>query len=141
MFSSFKQDEIDLAIERSGLSSLIQQRGADYRCGENGSGLSGGEKQRISIARSLLRRTPVLFVDEATSSLDVETAFDVTNAILDLEGLTKVMVTHTLDEAILKRCDGIITLKSGMIKECGSFKELMENKGYFYSLFTVSQGE
>ena len=83
----------------------------------------------------------MLFVDEATSSLDVETAFDVTNAILDLEGLTKVMVTHTLDEAILKRCDGIITLKSGMIKECGSFKELMENKGYFYSLFTVSQGE
>ena len=141
MFSSFKQEEIDLAIERSGLSSLIEQRGADYLCGENGSGLSGGEKQRISIARSLLRRTPVLFVDEATSSLDVETAFDVTNSILDLEGLTKVMVTHTLDEAILKRCDGIITLKAGMIKEFGSFKELMANKGYFYSLFTVSQAE
>lgn len=139
MFSDFDQAEIDHAINLSGLSSLIEQKGKDYLCGENGSGLSGGEKQRISIARSLLRHTPVLFVDEATSSLDVETAFGVTNSILDLEGLTKVMVTHTLDEAILRRCDAIITLKSGTIKEMGSFEDLMQEKGYFYSLFTVSQ--
>lgn len=139
MFSEFKREEIDHAIKLSGLSTLIEQKGKDYLCGENGSGLSGGEKQRISIARSLLRRTPVLFVDEATSSLDVETAFGVTNSILDLEGLTKVMVTHTLDEAILRRCDAIITLKSGTVKEIGSFDELMKDKGYFYSLFTVSQ--
>ena len=139
MFSEFKREEIDHAIKLSGLSTLIEQKGKDYLCGENGSGLSGGEKQRISIARSLLRRTPVLFVDEATSSLDVETAFGVTNSILDLEGLTKVMVTHTLEESILRRCDAIITLKSGTIKEMGSFDELMNNKGYFYSLFTVSQ--
>ncbi len=139
MFSEFKREEIDHAIKLSGLSTLIEQKGKDYLCGENGSGLSGGEKQRISIARSLLRRTPVLFVDEATSSLDVETAFGVTNSILDLEGLTKVMVTHTLEESILRRCDAIITLKSGTIKEMGSFDELMNDKGYFYSLFTVSQ--
>ena len=139
MFSEFKREEIDHAIKLSGLSTLIEQKGKDYLCGENGSGLSGGEKQRISIARSLLRRTPVLFVDEATSSLDVETAFGVTNSILDLEGLTKVMVTHTLEESILRRCDAIITLKSGMIKEMGSFDKLMNDKGYFYSLFTVSQ--
>ncbi len=139
MFSEFDQAEIDHAIKLSGLSSLIDQKGKDYLCGENGSGLSGGEKQRISIARCLLRHTPVLFVDEATSSLDVETAFGVTNSILDLDGLTKVMVTHTLDEAILRRCDAIITLKSGTIKEMGSFENLMNEKGYFYSLFTVSQ--
>lgn len=139
MFSEFKREEIDHAIKLSGLSTLIEQKGKDYLCGENGSGLSGGEKQRISIARSLLRRTPVLFVDEATSSLDVETAFGVTNSILDLDGLTKVMVTHTLDEAILRRCDAIITLKSGTVKEIGSFDKLMNDKGYFYSLFTVSQ--
>ena len=139
MFSEFKREEIDHAIKLSGLSTLIEQKGKDYLCGENGSGLSGGEKQRISIARSLLRRTPVLFVDEATSSLDVETAFGVTNSILDLEGLTKVIVTHTLEESILRRCDAIITLKSGTIKEMGSFDELMNDKGYFYSLFTVSQ--
>jgi len=141
MFSEFKQEDIDHAIKLSGLSSLIEQRGSDYLCGENGSGLSGGEKQRISIARSLLRRTPVLYVDEATSSLDVETAFDVANAILDLDDLTKVMVTHTLDETILRRYDAIITLKSGTVKEFGSFNELMNNKSYFYSLFTVSQTE
>ena len=139
MFSEFDQAEIDHAIKLSGLSTLIEQKGKDYLCGENGSGLSGGEKQRISIARSLLRQTPVLFVDEATSSLDVETAFGVTNSILDLDGLTKVMVTHTLDESILRRCDAIITLKSGVIKEIGSFEDLMVEKGYFYSLFTVSQ--
>ena len=49
------------------------------------------------------------------------------------------MVTHTLDESILRRCDAIITLKSGVIKEIGSFEDLMVEKGYFYSLFTVSQ--
>lgn len=139
MFSEFKKEEIEHAIKLSGLSMLIEQKGRDYLCGENGSGLSGGEKQRISIARSLLRHTPVLFVDEATSSLDVETAFGVTNSIMDLDGLTKVMVTHTLEESILRRCDAIITLKSGMITEMGSFDELMDDKGYFYSLFTVSQ--
>ena len=140
MFSDFPEEEIDRAVRLSGLKKLIDEKGADYLCGENGSGLSGGERQRISIARALLRKTPVLFVDEATASLDAETSFEVLDAILKLDGYTRVIVTHDLDENILRRCSGLFALKNGVVSERGSFGELMEKKGYFYSLFTVSQG-
>ncbi len=141
MFSDFPEEEIDRAVRLSGLKKLVDEKGADYLCGENGSGLSGGERQRISIARALLRKTPVLFVDEATASLDAETSFEVLDAILKLDGYTRVIVTHDLDENILRRCSGLYALKNGVVAEHGSFDELMERKGYFYSLFTVSQGQ
>ena len=139
MFSDFPREDVDRAIELSGLSLLIAQRGEDYLCGENGSGLSGGEKQRISIARSLLKKSKVLLVDEATAALDARTSFQVSNAILDLMDLTRIVVTHALDEQLLKRYDCVLTLKNGRIEESGTFCELMEKKGYFYSLYTVSQ--
>ena len=139
MFSDFPDEEIERAVRLSGLSRLIGEKGADYLCGENGSGLSGGERQRISIARALLRKTPVLFVDEATASLDAETSFGVLDAILNLDGYTRVIVTHDLDENILRRCTGLFALKNGEVSEQGTFDELMDRKGYFYSLFTVSQ--
>ena len=139
MFSDFPREEIDRAIELSGLSALIAERGEDDCCGENGSGLSGGEKQRISIARSLLKKTQVLFVDEATAALDAETAYQVTSAILGLSDMTSIVVTHSLDEGLLRQYDCILTLKNGMVVETGNFDELIAQKGYFYSLYTVSQ--
>ena len=139
MFSEFSEEEIDRAVRLSGLKKLIEEKGADCLCGENGSELSGGERQRISIARALLRKTPVLLVDEATASLDAETSFEVLDAILKLDGYTRVIITHDLDENILRRCSGLFTLKNGEVAEQGTFNELMEQKGYFYSLFTVSQ--
>ncbi len=139
MFSDFSEAEVDRAIELSGLSALISRKGEDYLCGENGSGLSGGEKQRISIARSLLRNSQVLLADEATAALDKATAYQVTDAILNLDGITRITVTHALEESLLRRYDCIITMKSGQVVENGSFSELMEKKGYFYSLYTVSQ--
>ena len=139
MFREFPEDEIESAIRLSGLSELIAEKGADYLCGENGSGLSGGEKQRISIARSLLKKSQVLLVDEATAALDAETAFRVSSALLALDGITCIVVTHNLDAALLSKYDSIITLKNGKIAESGRFDELIEKKGYFYSLFTVSQ--
>ena len=139
MFSDFPKEDVDRAVRMSGLEKLIREKGEDYLCGENGSGLSGGERQRISIARALLRKTPVLFVDEATASLDAETSFEVLDAILKLDGYTRVIVTHDLDENILRRCTGLFTLKNGVVAEQGTFDSLMEKKGYFYSLFTVSQ--
>jgi len=139
MFSQFPEEEVNRAIELSGLSSLIKSKGEDYLCGENGSGLSGGEKQRISIARALLKKSQVLFVDEATAALDAQTAAQVSNSILDLDGITRIVITHALDEALLRRYDCILSLRNGTVCESGTFEELMDKKGYFYSLYTVSQ--
>ena len=139
MYQSFSEEEINNAINMSGLRDLVNEKGMDYNVGENGKGLSGGEKQRISIARSLLRKSQVLLVDEATAALDKETAFNVSNAIIHLEGVTSIVVTHSLEEGLLKEYDKIITLKNGSIIEDGSFEELLNNKGYFYSLYTISQ--
>ena len=141
MFSDFPEEEIERAVRLSGLKKLIDEKGANYLCGENGSGLSGGERQRISIARALLRKTPVLFVDEATASLDAETSYEVLDAILKLDGYTRVIVTHDLDENILRRCTSLFALKNGTVSEQGTFDTLMDQKGYFYSLYTVSQGQ
>ena len=138
MFSSFPQEAVDSAIRLSGLSALMEAKGEDYLCGENGCNLSGGEKQRISIARSLLKKSQVLLVDEATAALDAQTAFQISSAILDMEQ-TAIVITHTLEEKLLRRYDRILTLKNGSITESGTFQELMDKKGYFYSLFTVSQ--
>ena len=139
MFADFPREDIEQAIALSGLSNLIQERGETYLCGENGSGLSGGEKQRISIARSLLKQSQVLLVDEATSALDAATAYQIMTSILALEHITRIVVTHSLDAALLKQYDKIIVLKNGSVKECGTFDDLIEQKDYFYSLFTVSQ--
>ena len=139
MFRDFPPQQVQRAEELSGLAPLIQEKGEGYLCGENGSGLSGGQRQRVSIARCLLRHTPVLLVDEATASLDKETAFRISSSILDLEGLTRVVVTHSLDEALLRRYDGILVLHHGRVAETGQFQELMDHKGLFYSLYTVAQ--
>ena len=139
MFRDFPQAELDKAIHSAHLDELIDRRGEDSLCGENGSALSGGEKQRISIARSLLKQTKLLLADEATSSLDAQTAHQVTSDILDLQGITRIIVTHTLEEALMKRYDGILVLKDGRIEESGRFEDLMAARGYFYALFTLAQ--
>lgn len=139
MFRDFPKTEMDEAIARAHLGALIRERGEDYLCGENGSGLSGGEKQRISIARSLLKKSSVLLADEVTAALDAQTAHRVSSDILDLQGITRIVVTHTLEESLLRRYDKIFALRGGRIEEAGSFADLMANKGYFYALFTVAQ--
>lgn len=139
MFRDFPKTEMDEAIARAHLGALIRERGEDYLCGENGSGLSGGEKQRISIARSLLKKSSVLLADEVTAALDAQTAHRVSSDILDLQGITRIVVTHTLEESLLRRYDKIFVLRGGRIEEAGSFADLMANNGYFYALFTVAQ--
>ena len=140
MFRDFPAEQVRKAVKESGLIQLVSQKGKDYICGENGGNLSGGERQRVSIARSLLRGTPVLLLDEATASLDARTAREVTEAILDLEGLTRLVVTHRLEAPLLTRYDEILVLRNGALWERGSFQELMEKGGYFFSLYTVSNG-
>lgn len=139
MFKEFPPEQLESAVRRAGLTGLLEERGRDYVCGEGGCNLSGGEKQRISIARSLLKKSQVLLADEATSSLDAETADTVTGALLELEGITRLVVTHKLDEKVLRRFDEIIVMKNGKVVEQGVFDRLLDRKEYFYSLYQVSR--
>ena len=138
MFHEFPDKEVTLALERSGLSEFIEKRGEEFVCGENGANLSGGERQRISIARALLRKSPILLVDEATAALDAATARAVSFSILNLVGMTRIVVTHRLEDAIRRRYDKIRVMKNGTICEQGNFDTLMQQKGQFYSLFQIA---
>lgn len=138
MYSSVDEDLLNIALEKAGLKALIEEKGVDYKCGENGNNLSGGEKQRISIARALIKNAELLFMDEATSALDSETSSNVMHSVLDIENLSKIVITHKLEEKILKRFDEIIVLKNGKVYENGSFDELMNKNGLFRSLYELA---
>lgn len=137
---SFTVEEIKQAVQQSGLESYVleSESGLQTLCGENGSNLSGGQKQRLSIARALIRKTPILLFDEATSSLDNQVTTEIENSILDIQDLTALVVTHKLNENILKRYDRILFMKAGVIVEDGSFCDLMDRRGEFYKLFELS---
>ena len=137
LFKDYPEKQLANVIKLAGLSELVQTKGLDYICSENGSNLSGGERQRVSIARCLLHASPVLLVDEATAALDRITSSDIMSSILSLSDMAKIVVTHTLEESLLKHFDLILTMSDGRIQEAGSFEELMAQKGLFYSLVTA----
>ncbi|SHH90107.1 ATP-binding cassette, subfamily C [Clostridium collagenovorans DSM 3089] len=139
LFNFYEEEDIRKAIELSGLDKTINSLGLgiNSQVGENGDNLSGGEKQRIAIARALIRETPILFLDEATSSLDKEISYKIESSILNLEDITSIVITHKLNESLLSRYDKIIVMKDGEIEEIGSFNELINNKAYFYNLFNI----
>ncbi|WP_195549835.1 ABC transporter ATP-binding protein [Streptococcus australis] len=136
----FTDEEIKQAVQQSGLESYVleNESGLQVLCGENGSNLSGGQKQRLSIARALIRKTPILLLDEATSSLDNQVTTEIESSILDIQNLTALVVTHKLNENILKKYDRILFMKDGVIVEDGSFSDLMDRRGEFYKLFELS---
>ena len=138
---SFTEYDIKQAVQQSGLESYVLENelGLQVLCGENGSNLSGGQKQRLSIARALIRKTPILLLDEATSSLDNQVTTEIENSILKIQDLTALVVTHKLNEPILKKYDRILFMKDGGIVEDGSFEDLMDREGEFYKLFKFSE--
>lgn len=134
MFREQDAEVLGKLVERTGLTHLIAEKGFSYRCGENGSGLSGGEKQRISIARSLLRNPSVLLMDEATSALDAENGALIERMVAEAKDMTRIVVTHKLNASVLKQYDRIIVLQNGRIAGNGTYGELEENCEYFKQL-------
>lgn len=104
----------------------------DTMVGERGSNLSGGEKQRIAVARALIKDFDVLIMDEATSALDANTEHKITDTINQYsKGKTLVIISHRL--STIKNADNIIFIKNGEIKEQGTLDELLNLKGLFYN--------
>ena len=86
-----------------------------------------------------MQDAPVMLADEATAALDAQIARAVVDAILNIEGLTRVIVTHRMDARLMRRYDEILVLHGGTICEHGTFDDLMARRGMLYSLYTVSQ--
>ena len=111
-------------------------QGYDSNIGELGTKLSGGEKQRISIARALLKNAPILILDEATSSLDTEAEIEVQDALDNLmKGRTTLVIAHRL--STIRNASRIIALVNGEIVEEGNHEALMEKKGEYYRLYNL----
>lgn len=108
----YTRQEIEAAVEQAGLKELVDSlpEGLSTMMGENGKNFSGGEKQRLSLARALLRKSKVLLLDEFTANLDKETARKLEARILALGGCLVITVTHRLEPDILQQYDGILEL-------------------------------
>ena len=139
LFKEFDEEKVKKAADQAGLRELIDKRGLNDSCGENGNKLSGGERQRIAIVRALLRGSQVLLLDEATAALDNQTSYAVIDAVLSMKEMTEIIVTHRLEEKLLYQYDEILVMHAGEIVEKGTFQELMQKKGFFYSLYVVSK--
>jgi len=121
---------------------LRAEKGLDTMIGEGGLKLSGGEKQRLSIARALLRKPHVLIFDEATSALDSLTEEDITQTIREIskEGnQITILIAHRL--STIMHADRIYVLEGGEIEETGSHENLLETKGLYYAMWRQQIGE
>lgn len=133
-------EEIEAAARKACCHDFIMRlpKGYDTQVGEGGCTLSGGEKQRISIARAILKEAPVVLLDEATASLDPENEVEVQRAINTLiTGRTVIVIAHRLKT--IKNADNIIVLEEGRIAEQGKHQELLDNKGLYAKLWNIQE--
>lgn len=137
----YSEEKVKEVISKAELNKYLDRLYDEDLISENANNLSGGEKQRISIARSLIKDTKVILADEILSSLDNEIAFSIEKGLLELENITLISVTHRLIKENLKKYDEILVLKDGKIEENGNFEELMNFDSYFKKLYTISEVE
>ncbi|HIQ60911.1 MAG TPA: ABC transporter ATP-binding protein [Candidatus Enterenecus faecium] len=117
LHGDYTDAQVQEAVYAAGLDEVVADlpKGLDTSVAENGARFSGGERQRIAIARALLHRKSLLLVDEATSALDAENAAKIEDSILSLKGITCIAVTHKSDPKILARYDQVLRMENGML--------------------------
>ena len=134
--------EIAAAAEKAGLADFIAASpdGYDTDCGERGSKISGGQRQRVAIARAILKNAPIVLLDEATSSLDIETELGVMTALKKLTaGRTTLTIAHRLSTVI--DSDEILVMLDGRIAERGTHQQLMSQDGWYARMFVLQLDE
>ncbi len=135
--SGVMDEEIDAIVRCVHLTPDLERwpQGLDTMVGERGVSLSGGQKQRIALARALIRNPKILILDDAFSSLDIETEAIIVNNIKKITGsLTTILITHRL--TITRRVDQILVMERGQIVERGNHEMLMKNEGLYQRMYT-----
>jgi ATP-binding cassette subfamily B protein/subfamily B ATP-binding cassette protein MsbA len=134
-------DKITSAARAANATNFIERMpdGFKSRAGDRGSLMSGGEKQRVSIARAILKDAPILILDEATSALDTNSEQEVQRGLDTLiEGRTTIVIAHRL--STVAKADMIIVMKNGEIIESGSHEELIQKRGEYSQLHEIQTG-
>ncbi|MBS9783705.1 MAG: cysteine/glutathione ABC transporter permease/ATP-binding protein CydD [Pasteurella sp.] len=130
--NEISDEQLNNALHLANATEFVQKLGLDYQIQENNIGLSGGQTQRIAIARAILRPSTFLLLDEPTASLDQSAEQQVLTALNHLsKQKTTLMITHRIED--LKQCDKLLVMKQGEIVQQGTFEQL-EKKGYFQQL-------
>jgi ATP-binding cassette subfamily B protein len=135
-------EEIAAAVEKAGMTEWVASlpEGLETQAGERGSSISGGQRQRLAIARAVLKGSPMVLLDEATSNLDLETERSVMDALKRLaEGRTTLTIAHRLSTIV--DCDKIFVMTNGRITEQGAHEELMATGGWYARMFELQQDE
>ena len=128
-------EEVIAAAKAANAHEFIMQTADGYNTviGENGHSISGGERQRLAIARAIIKNPSILILDEATSSLDVETESIIQDSLNRIvQGRTTIAIAHRL--STLRNADRLLVLDKGRIAEAGTHMELLKKKGIYYNL-------
>lgn len=138
LYQDYSKDEVIEALRKAGIYDTIQKLpgGVDEKIQENGKNFSGGELQRIALARLFLRNKTMTFLDEITSGLDNATAYEIEKRLLD-EDMTIISITHRYNKALMQKYDEIIVMCAGKVVERGKFDELMGKEGEFFNLYKI----
>lgn len=139
LHEDYSKETVDKVIKESGLDEFISElpEGLKYKVGENGSNLSGGQKQRIAVARAMIRNKPILILDEGTSAIDMQTAYDIESRLLAMENLTLITITHNIKKELLELYDNVIYMENGTIQGNGSFDKLVKTSQEFSKYIEV----
>ena len=138
LYQDYTKEQVVEALKKAGIYDTVRRlpRGIEEEIQENGKNFSGGELQRIALARLFLRNKAMTFLDEITSGLDNATAYEIEERLLD-EDMTIVSITHRYNRTLMRKYREIIVMDGGRIVERGSFDELMEREGAFHRLYKV----
>ncbi|MCD8379331.1 MAG: ABC transporter ATP-binding protein/permease [Lachnospiraceae bacterium] len=142
LYREYSKAQVERAVKLSGLEEYVASLpdGLETVLTENGRNLSGGQAQRVAIARALIRGCGLLLVDEATSSLDVETTDQIMRNLVGLD-CAVIVITHDIFGDYMKDFDRIVYLENGEVSEAGNFTELLELNGGFAQLYQLMAGQ
>ncbi len=139
LYDTFTDKDLNNALAASGVEQFLERMpdGLLSKVGENGSNLSGGQRQRVAVARALIRHKQILILDEGTSAVDMQTAYDIESRLLAINDLTLITITHNLSSDLLEQYDQIIYMEDGIVAEMGNLTELLSRKAGFYHLVNL----
>ena len=133
LHKEYSASEWEEALSASGVDRFLDQmeNGLDTQVGENGINLSGGQRQRVAVARALIQKKPILIIDEGTSAVDRQTAYEIETALLAMPQITLITITHHLASELLRQYDRILFLQNGQVAESGTYDELIQKQAHF----------